>query len=261
MIVPGVVQDITNSVDPTLRRIEESEAWGPVATLINTMNRIGAKLPYSSRNQPAVLHQITGEPIVLDGHLGSGLSQYLWDPFKMVNGVLNPLGALKVRNQSTDIVDEEMARLTGKNSSFVIWDRRMLGLSNYILSTKELNELITIGTKEIKNSDGLTLHEELSRIIRESPVYAGKRDMGNVVIPGDKRDLQRPNIHGPGEKVNYLMETINLYKKLAIEEFFNRHPELQEMKDEQDQFNWERNATTDNLGPQSNLEAWRALIA
>lgn len=261
MMVPGMVQDMTNSIDPTLRRIEESEAWGPVATLINTMNRIGAKLPYSSRNQPAVLHQITGEPIVLDGHLGSGLSQYLWDPFKMVNGVLNPLSALKVRNQSTNIVDEEIARLTGKNSSFVIWDRRMLGLSNYILSTKQLNELITIGTKEIKNSDGLTLHEELSRIIRESPVYAGKKDMGNVVIPGDKRDLQRPNIHGPGEKVNYLMETINLYKKLAIKEFFKRNPELEEMKDEQDQFNWERNATTDNLGPQSNLEAWRALIA
>jgi len=261
MIVPGVVQDLTYSVDQTVRRIEESEAWGPVATLINTMNRIGSKLPYFSRNYPAVLHQITGEPIVLDGHLGSGLSQYLWDPFKMVNGVFNPLGALKVRNQSTDIVDEEFARLTGKNSSMVIWDRRMLGLSNYILSTKQLNQLITIGTKEITNSDGLTLHEELSRIIRESPVYARKKDMGNIVVPGDKRDLQRPNIHGPGEKVNYLMETINLYKKLAIEEFFRRNPELQEMKDEQDQFNHERNATTDNLGPQSNLEAWRALIA
>ena len=266
MMVPGIVQEATYGLDPTVRKIEESDAWGPVATLINTLNRIGTKLPYFSRNYPAVLHQIKGEPIVMDGHLGSGLSQYLWDPFKLINGALNPLGALKVRTQSTDIVDEEMARLVGKNSSFVVWDRRMLGLSNYILSTKQLNQLIRIGTQEVTNSDGLTLHQELTRIITESPVYARKKDMGNIsLIPGDTRklgvDKQRPNIHGPGEKINYLMETINLYKKLAVEEFFKRNPELQEMKDEQDDFEWRRNATTDNLGPQSNLEAWRALIA
>ena len=197
----------------------------------------------------------------MDGHLGSGLSQNLWDPFKLINGALNPLNAFKVRTQSTDIVDEEIARLVGKNSSFVIWDRRMLSLPNYILSTTELNELIVIGTQEVKNSDGLTLHEELTRIITESPDYARKKDMGNIVVPGDKRKLQRATIYGPGEKVNYLMETIKQYQDKAVILFLKRNPDLQREKDEQEEFNYRRNATTDNLGPQSNLEAWRALIA
>ena len=265
MIVPGVIQEATYGLDPTVRKIEESDAWGPVATLLNTLERVKSKLPYFSYGQPALLHQITGEPIVMDGHLGSGLSQNLWDPFKLINGALNPLNAFKIRTQSTDIVDEEMARLVGKNSSFVIWDRRMLSLPNYILSTTELNELIVIGTQEVKNSDGLTLHEELTRIITESPRYANKKDMGNITFPwGDDRDpkkTQRANIYGPGEKVNYLMETIKQYQDKAVILFLKRNPDLQEEKNKQEEFNYRRNATTDNLGPQSNLEAWRALIA
>ena len=125
--------------------------------------------------------------------------------------------------------------------------------------------MIVIGTQEVKNSDGLTLHEELTRIITESPRYANKKDMGNITFPwGDDRDpkkTQRANIYGPGEKVNYLMETIKQYQDKAVILFLKRNPDLQEEKNKQEEFNYRRNATTDNLGPQSNLEAWRALIA
>ena len=258
---PQVIQQMKTSVDPTMRQINESNLPGPLATVANTINGICAKMPYCSLTQPQVLHQITGEPIVIDGHLGSGLSQHLWDPFKMINGVFNPLVSFKIRNKSTDIVDEEMARLQGQGATFLIWDRRILGVKNVVLNTKQLNELITIGTQEVRNEDGLTLHEELSRIISTSDEYKAlpKMGLGRDEETGEMKE--RANIHHASKRVNYLYKTIKYYKSRAKEIFLERNPELQELVDLKKKRQDEQNMNSDNLGPQSNLEAWRSLVS
>ena len=250
---PVFVNQAKIAVDPNKRQINESNLPGPLATLENTLNGICAKLPYCSLTQPLVLHQITGDPIVVEGHLGSGLTQHLWDPFKIVNGVLNPLNAFKVRTGSTDIVDEEMARLQGQGAQFIIWDRRVLGIKGMVLNTKELNELIEIGTKEVKNEYGLNLHEELTRIISESKTYQALPEMGV--------SDERANIHTRGSRVEYLYKTIDVYKLKAVEIFLQRHPKYQDLIEQRDQLRFERNQMSDNLGPQSNLEAWRSLVS
>jgi hypothetical protein len=89
---------------------------------------------------------------------------------KMLYAWVSPLGATKERHGTTDIVDEEFLRLRGRGNTYNIWDRRIFNLKNRVLTSGEVEELIKIGTKEVRIAKygNVTMHEALRRLILSS---------------------------------------------------------------------------------------------
>jgi hypothetical protein len=158
------------AVDPYARRIDESDgAFGPV---LNFLKTLALRTPGLSSTQPLVLHPTKGEPIFMNAVPGVSAFPKETPWLKMLYAWVSPLGATKERHGTTDIVDEEFLRLRGRGNTYNIWDRRMYNLKNRILTSGELEELITIGTKEVRIAKygNVTMHEALRRLIL-SPEY------------------------------------------------------------------------------------------
>jgi len=156
------------AADPYARRIDESDgAFGPV---LNFLKTLALRTPGLSSTQPLVLHPTKGEPIFMNAVPGVSAFPKETPWLKMLYAWVSPLGATKERYKTTDIVDEEFLRLRGRGNTYNIWDRRMFNLKNRVLTSGEVEELITIGTKEVRIAKygNVTMHEALRRLIQSS---------------------------------------------------------------------------------------------
>ena len=158
------------AADPYARRIDESDGvFGPV---LNFLKTLALRTPGLSSTQPMVLHPTKGEPIFMNAVPGVSAIPKETPWLKMLYAWVSPLGATKARYRTTDIVDEEFLRLRGRGNTYNIWDRRMFNLKNRVLTSGEVEELIKIGTKEVRIAKygNVTMHEALRRLIL-SPAY------------------------------------------------------------------------------------------
>ena len=158
------------AADPYARRIDESDGvFGPV---LNFLKTLALRTPGLSSTQPMVLHPTKGEPIFMNAVPGVSAFPKETPWLKMLYAWVSPLGATKARYRTTDIVDEEFLRLRGRGNTYNIWDRRMFNLKNRVLTSGEVEELIKIGTKEVRIAKygNVTMHEALRRLIL-SPAY------------------------------------------------------------------------------------------
>ena len=156
------------AADPYARRIDESDgAFGPV---LNFLKTLALRTPGLSSTQPLVLHPTKGEPIFMNAVPGVSAFPKETPWLKMLYAWVSPLGATKERYKTADIVDEEFLRLRGRGNTYNIWDRRMFNLKNRVLTSGEVEELITIGTKEVRIAKygNVTMHEALRRLIQSS---------------------------------------------------------------------------------------------
>jgi hypothetical protein len=156
------------AADPYARRIDESDgAFGPV---LNFLKTLALRTPGLSSTQPLVLHPTKGEPIFMNAVPGVSAFPKETPWLKMLYAWVSPLGATKERHGTTDIVDEEFLRLRGRGNTYNIWDRRIFNLKNRVLTSGEVEELIKIGTKEVRIAKygNVTMHEALRRLILSS---------------------------------------------------------------------------------------------
>ena len=203
------------------------------------------------------------------------------DITKFLYGAFSPTGAVRQLTQSTDPVDLEFAKLYGKGGNFTIYSRRMMEIPNRQMTQKELNELITIATKEVEIG-GMKMHEYLTWVITKDPQYNAlpSPNKDDVDLQGNPVDYRPPSREVVHPRVKYLQRVINWYINggpgetrvhpesgykmgSAKQIWMERHPDINEEKNKIRQVDDFEDSliSSSTYGPQASLEQWRLLTA
>ncbi len=239
LLVPAAIRKI--NIGEARRDIVASELPFPFNVISNTAQRIQLQLPGAREGLPPVLHNYSGDPIDDRDYAGTGAIPEDMPWLKFFYKMLTPTSAFPSRSKSTHPVDVELSKLYGKGSNYKPWNDNIFNLPGKVLNREELNRLITIGTKEIKNEAGNTLWEELTALVTIDPVYAS--------LPYDvSSDVENP-------RMTMIKNVVAEFKEKAKIKFLEERPDINSLIEERDQKIIDKQYTRDRLNSMNDKQS------
>ncbi|ULF49992.1 hypothetical protein PSCSP1o_00021 [Prochlorococcus phage P-SCSP1o] len=239
LLVPAAIRKI--NIGEARRDIVASELPFPFNVVSNTAQRIQLQIPGAREGLPPVLHNYSGDPIDDRDYAGTGAIPKDMPWLKFFYKMLTPTSAFPSRTKSTHPVDVELSKLYGKGSNYKPWNDNIFNLPGKVLNREELNRLITIGTKEIKNEAGNTLWEELTALVTIDPVYAS--------LPYDvSSDVENP-------RMTMIKNVVAEFKEKAKIKFLEERPDINSLIEERDQKIIDKQYTRDRLNSMNDKQS------
>ena len=239
LLVPAAIRKI--NIGEARRDIVASELPFPFNVISNTGQRIQLQIPGGREGLPPVLHNYSGDPINDRDYAGTGAVPEDMPWLKFFYKMLTPTSAFPSRSKSTHPVDVELSKLYGKGSNYKPWNDNIFNLPGKVLNREELNRLITIGTKEIKNEAGNTLWEELTALVTKDPVYAS--------LPYDvSSDVESP-------RMTMIKNVVAEFKQKAKNKFLEERPDINSLIEERDQKIIDKQYTRDRLNSMNDKQS------
>ena len=239
LLVPAAIRKI--NIGEARRDIVASELPFPFNVVSNTAQRIQLQIPGGREGLPPVLHNYSGDPIDDRDYAGTGAIPEDMPWLKFFYKMLTPTSAFPSRTKSTHPVDVELSKLYGKGSNYKPWNDNIFNLPGKVLNREELNRLITIGTKEIKNEAGNTLWEELTALVTIDPVYAS--------LPYDvSSDVENP-------RMTMIKNVVAEFKEKAKIKFLEERPDINSLIEERDQKIIDKQYTRDRLNSMNDKQS------
>ena len=239
LLVPAAIRKI--NIGEARRDIVASELPFPFNVISNTGQRIQLQIPGGREGLPPVLHNYSGDPIDDRDYAGTGAVPEDMPWLKFFYKMLTPTSAFPSRSKSTHPVDVELSKLYGKGSNYKPWNDNIFNLPGKVLNREELNRLITIGTKEIKNEAGNTLWEELTALVTIDPVYAS--------LPYDvSSDVENP-------RMTMIKNVVAEFKQKAKNKFLEERPDINSLIEERDQKIIDKQYTRDRLNSMNDKQS------
>ena len=178
--------------------------------------RYANQIPGLSSQLEPRLHPLTGMPITVDQVWGT---QFIPPDQPWLKGLVqgfSPTAVSPTRMGSSDPVDNELAKLSGRGTSFLIWGANELQIPNYKLSYTQLNKLATITSQFIPPGRQATLHGSLTAMFAPGSSY------WELPVPEPSRATESARAIQVNREINY-------YKPFIIEQFLATEPELAKM--------------------------------
>ena len=239
LLVPAAIRKI--NIGEARRDIVASELPFPFNVVSNTAQRIQLQIPGGREGLPPVLHNYSGDPIDDRDYAGTGAIPEDMPWLKFFYKMLTPTSAFPSRSKSTHPVDVELSKLYGKGSNYKPWNDNIFNLPGKVLNREELNRLITIGTKEIKNEAGNTLWEELTALVTIDPVYAS--------LPYDvSSDVENP-------RMTMIKNVVAEFKEKAKNKFLEERPDINSLIEARDQKIIDKQYTRDRLNSMNDKQS------
>lgn len=169
--LPAIFNNMRKGADPYQRAIEQSTLPQPFAFAHELAQRFANKLPGLSNSLPPILHPLTGEPAVIDQVFGLN---YLPPDQPWLKGAVNgfsPLAFAPGKQGTTDPVDIELARLSGRGTAFQIWNPNAFNVPYFKLNQTQLNKLAIITSRFVPPDRSNTLHGELAAMFAPGSSY------------------------------------------------------------------------------------------
>jgi hypothetical protein len=211
--MPAIFNNTRKGTDSYQRAIEKSELPFGFGFAHELAQRFASRIPGLSDQLPPVLHPLTGEPVPTDQTWGVN---YLPQDQPWLRGLANsmsPMAFSPTREGSSDPVDIELGRLSGRGTAFQIWGPNELGISNFRMNQTQLNKLAMITSRFIPPGRGSTLHEGLSAMVAPGSSY------WQLPPPEPSKATQSARAIRINKEINY-------YKPYIKAEFLASEPEL-----------------------------------
>ena len=210
--MPAFVRHMRQGADPVERNIPASDMPFPFSFFHEVAMRYQNQIPGLSESLPATLHPITGEPVAPDQVWGT---QYVPADQPWLRALVqgfSPGAPFPNRTASTDPVDQEMAKLAGKGTNFLVWSPNEFNIPQFKLSYEQLNQLTTLAATTPIN--GKTLHQELLALVTQDEGYAN--------LP-----YGQPSKGAMSPRAMRINDVIAIYKERAKQAFLESNPDLQ----------------------------------
>ena len=223
------------------RDIVASDLPFPFNIAPNTLQRFKLQLPGAREGLPPVLHNYSGDPIKDRDYIGNNVIPEDMPWLKNFYKLITPFSAFPSRTKSTHPVDVELSKLYGKGSNYKPWNDNIFNLPDRVLNREELNRLIVIGTKEVRNIAGNTLWEELTDLVTIDPVYAS--------LPYDvSRDVENP-------RMTMIKNVVAEFKEKAKAKFLEERPDINSLITARDQKIIDKQYTRDRLNSMNDKQS------
>ena len=200
------------------------------------------------------LDPIFGEPQVYDYAFGA---ERINNPLlRALVMNIHPLAMFRPTKERNGIIYKELSRLHGEGAYPRFSTKNSLAIPGYVMSNQELMEFRRIMTKEVKNSEGLTLSQKLEQYFRSDeykslPDYDPKLNKDGV--PSDAI-LNSKTLY----KLNAVKDIIEEYRLGAREIMKQRYPHLKHL----DNLNVIKNKKVSQVRNDfpNQIEAWRSIV-
>lgn len=189
----------------TSRRVtDERRVSVPASNFLQEIfDRIRAQVPGQSADLPGQRHPVTGEEMMASGIWGTQFIPANMPWLKALYANVTPTSAFPIAQSSNDPVDNELASLQGKGSTFNFFPPT--AVQGYRMTYNEHQEFVRIGTSLIAPNRTTNFHEALRQLIASEQYLA----------LGD----QRPSKQRESDKVVLINDVYGAYKQQAIEQF------------------------------------------
>lgn len=211
--IPSIARNMRNGFDPYKRLIPASDAPFPFNVFQQTLSRLANQVPGMSESLPPDLHPITGEPITVEQVWGT---QFIPPDQPWLRGLVqafSPTSAFPYREGPRPIVDNELAKLSGRGTTFIVWTPTEF--DGVRLSHEQLNGpdgLKALGARIIPPGRNVTLAQSLEDLI-VSPEYQALPE-------------PTPSKASESARVMLINDEIEHYKKYAKEAYLQMNPDV-----------------------------------
>jgi len=212
--MPATFRNIRRGMDPYERVIPPGDWPYPFSGVQELGYRFMNELPGLSQNLPPRLHPITASPNTVDQVWGT---EFIPPEQPWLRGLvqgLSPTSAMPYTTGSVDPVDNELARLSGRGTAFIVWNANEFQIPNYRLDIYKLNRLAEITRDYVPPGRTTTLHGELTNLITSAEYQA---------LPE-----ATPSRATESARAIQINKVINYYKGYIKEEFRAQDPEVNE---------------------------------
>tara|TARA_A100001035_G_scaffold115040_1_gene90293 strand:- start:5351 stop:14017 length:8667 start_codon:yes stop_codon:yes gene_type:complete len=200
------------------------------------------------------LDPIFGEPLVYDYAFGA---EKIKNPLlRALVMNIHPLAMFRPTKERNGIIYKELSRLHGEGAYPRFSTKNSLAIPGYVMSNQELMEFRKIMTKEVTNSEGLTLSQKLEQYFRSDgykslPDYDPKLNADG--LPADAI-LNSKTLY----KLTAVKAIIDEYREAAREIMKKRYPHLQHL----DNLNVIKNKKVSQARKDfpNQIEAWRSIV-
>ena len=194
------------AVRTSRRVIDQRRVSVPASNFLQEVfDRIRAQIPGQSADLPGPLHPVTGAELMASGIWGTQFipSNLPW--LKALYANVTPTSAFPIAQSSNDPVDNELARLQGRGSTFNFFPPT--AVQGYRMTYAEHREFTRIGTSLIPPGRETNFHEALRRLIASEEYLA--------------LDDQRPSRNLESDKVVRINDEYAPFKEEALRVFLD----------------------------------------
>ena len=241
--LPAIFRNVRKGADPFERVIQQSSLPMGFGFFHELAQRYANQIPGLSSQLEPRLHPLTGMPITVDQVWGT---QFIPPDQPWLKGLVqgfSPTAISPTRMGSTDPVDNELARLSGRGTSFLIWSANEFKVPNFKLSYEQLNKLSTIASQYIPPGRQATLHGSLTSLFAPGSPY------WELPVPEPSRATESARSIQVNREINY-------YKPFILKEFLATEPGLARMVEEIESTRI-RNQVDATLGVRPFVESFR----
>jgi hypothetical protein len=212
--MPATFRNIRRGQDPYERVIAPGDWSFPFNGLQELGYRFMNEIPGLSENLPPRLHPITASPVVGEQVWGTNFipPEQPWMR-GLVQG-FSPTAGMPFTMGSVDPVDNELKRLSGRGTAFIVWNANEFQIPNYRLDINRLNRLAEITRDYVPPGRTTSLHGELTALIGSAEYQA---------LPE-----ATPSRATESARAIQINKVINYYKGFIKEEFRAQDPEVNE---------------------------------
>lgn len=235
--MPAVFRNVRRGQDPYERVIPTGDWPYPFNGLQELGFRFMNEIPGLSEKLPPNLHPLTANPIPVEQVWGTNFipPEQPWLR-GLVQGA-SPTAGMPYTMGSTDPVDNELRRLSGRGTAFIIWNTNEFQLPNYRLSIQQLNRIKEITRDYVPPGRMTSLHGSLTTLVT-SPEYM------SLPTPEPSRATESARAIQVNQEINY-------YKQYIKTEFRAQDPEVDQMLQK-----IENTKTMNQNDAQIGVEAW-----
>ena len=164
----GAVRQTKRVVDPRRVSVPASELPFPFGVVQETFDRMRSQMPGMSSDLPARLHPVTGDELQSAGVWGTQFIPPNMPWLKALVANVSPTSAFPYAESRNELVDGELARLTGRGTMFNFFSP--VSVPQYRMTYEEHQAFVRMGTSIQLGPNQVTFRDALERLIT-SPEY------------------------------------------------------------------------------------------
>jgi hypothetical protein len=212
--MPATFRNIRRGQDPYERVITPGDWPSPFNGLQELGYRFMNEIPGLSENLPPRLHPITASPVVGEQVWGTNFIPPEQPWMRGLVQAFSPTAGMPFTMGSVDPVDNELKKLSGRGTAFIVWNANEFQIPNYRLDINRLNRLAEITRDYVPPGRTTSLHGELTALIGSAEYQA---------LPE-----ATPSRATESARAIQINKVINYYKGFIKEEFRAQDPEVNE---------------------------------